>query len=602
MTQIQLKKISGLVFLGLLMTGAIILLLVIRSDVENKAAFGKEKKRLNDIFNLLDTAYWHSFEKNAALIDEAYRISGIIGDSHSMVRALFEKGRYFQELEINDSILPVYTRALPIAERIKADTMVLMINQGIGRFYFDDENYHPALVHLTNALDLAEKMKRESSLASINNDLGLVYRNVGDPEKAIVHYINANDINKKFKKERNEASVNINIANCYTDLGKHSEAMDYLHKALDLFYKAGDTVSVNKTYVNLGASYMNKKLYPRAFDYFMHARLYCEHSKNFKDLGMIYLNLGGYFLAIDSLKQAEDYFRQSLPVFFQYGYNRERIEAYKGLAEVQKKEKNWEEAYHYYECSVQLQDSILNFQTIKKLSDCQWEFESRKQELKAELLSNKFEIKRQQNIILLILFGAALIFIIMLFFIIYLSKKKAKEKIMVQQLKNQQLEETISMDEKFREMEKRHHSTEIEAKNKELTTLSIQLLAKNNLLLAIDDWATKAFEEQKMEKINYKKLQNFLADNLNMDKDWGQFKDMFEKVHQSFFSNLKKQCPELTENEMRICAYLRINLQNKEIAKIFNVSPATVLTNRYHIRKKLNLDRKTSLENYIRQL
>ena len=77
---------------------------------------------------------------------------------------------------------------------------------------------------------------------------------------------------------------------------------------------------------------------------------------------------------------------------------------------------------------------------------------------------------------------------------------------------------------------------------------------------------------------------------------------MFEKVHQNFFTTLKTSFPELTEHELRLCAYIRINLQNKEIARILNVSPATINTSRYRVRKKLVMDNKMSLEDFLRNL
>jgi DNA-binding CsgD family transcriptional regulator len=103
-----------------------------------------------------------------------------------------------------------------------------------------------------------------------------------------------------------------------------------------------------------------------------------------------------------------------------------------------------------------------------------------------------------------------------------------------------------------------------------------------------------------MNEISFNDLKRIIKENLNVDKDWEQFKSMFEKVNQDFFVKIKLIIPELSENELRLCAYLRINLANHEIARILNISPYTLKSNRYRIRKKLNLESRIQLEDYIR--
>ena len=100
----------------------------------------------------------------------------------------------------------------------------------------------------------------------------------------------------------------------------------------------------------------------------------------------------------------------------------------------------------------------------------------------------------------------------------------------------------------------------------------------------------------------YARLKSVLKEHLNQERDWEYFKRLFEEVHKDFFKIIKQGCPEITESELRLCAYLKINLQNKEIAKLLNVTPDSLKTLRYRIRKKFNLEKDAVLEDYIRQL
>lgn len=57
--------------------------------------------------------------------------------------------------------------------------------------------------------------------------------------------------------------------------------------------------------------------------------------------------------------------------------------------------------------------------------------------------------------------------------------------------------------------------------------------------------------------------------------------------------------PNLTQNELKLCAYLRINLSSKEIAQMLNISPESLITKRYRLRKKLDLDTEDNLVKFL---
>src|SRR5690606_23740124 len=63
----------------------------------------------------------------------------------------------------------------------------------------------------------------------------------------------------------------------------------------------------------------------------------------------------------------------------------------------------------------------------------------------------------------------------------------------------------------------------------------------------------------------------------------------FEKVHHNFFEKLKELHPKLTKRELRLCAFIKMDLTNKEISPLLNISVRGVETARYRIRKKLGI-------------
>src|SRR5690606_1296034 len=80
------------------------------------------------------------------------------------------------------------------------------------------------------------------------------------------------------------------------------------------------------------------------------------------------------------------------------------------------------------------------------------------------------------------------------------------------------------------------------------------------------------------------------------------FEANFEKVHHDFFKQLKMAFPDLTQRELRLCAFVKMNLTNKEIAPMLNISVRGVETARYRIRKKINLEFEHNLVEYLEAL
>ena len=95
------------------------------------------------------------------------------------------------------------------------------------------------------------------------------------------------------------------------------------------------------------------------------------------------------------------------------------------------------------------------------------------------------------------------------------------------------------------------------------------------------------------------KVVRIIDKNLNNTDDWKMFQEAFNNADKKFLKKIKSKHAELTPNDLRLCAYLRLNLSSKEIAPLLNISPRSVEVKRYRLRKKMNLPHDTNLTNYI---
>jgi DNA-binding CsgD family transcriptional regulator len=87
--------------------------------------------------------------------------------------------------------------------------------------------------------------------------------------------------------------------------------------------------------------------------------------------------------------------------------------------------------------------------------------------------------------------------------------------------------------------------------------------------------------------------------SIDTEQQWQVFESHFENVHEEFLNRIKAKYPDLSPRELKLCAYLRLNISSKEIANLMNISVRGVEISRYRLRKKLGLDHETNLTDFI---
>lgn len=142
---------------------------------------------------------------------------------------------------------------------------------------------------------------------------------------------------------------------------------------------------------------------------------------------------------------------------------------------------------------------------------------------------------------------------------------------------------------------------EINYNNSEMASTAMHLVKKGELSSKI-----KAELSQLIKSIDnpqaiaeIKRIIKTLSEDDNLDKEWEHFAINFDKVHSDFLAVIKEKHPGISPNELKLCAYLRLNLSTKEIAQMMNISVRGVEISRYRLRKKLGISTETSLFDYL---
>jgi DNA-binding CsgD family transcriptional regulator len=160
-----------------------------------------------------------------------------------------------------------------------------------------------------------------------------------------------------------------------------------------------------------------------------------------------------------------------------------------------------------------------------------------------------------------------------------LKRKKLKTQKELAQIKNEKLK------------------SEIEGKNRELAVATMSMIKKNKFLSTIKEQLSQLDSTS-----NIKAVIKTIDKNISNEDDWKFFQEAFNNADKDFLKKVKVLHPELTANDLRLCAYLRLNLSSKEIAPLLNISVRSVEVKRYRLRKKMNLDHESGLTTYILNL
>jgi len=197
-------------------------------------------------------------------------------------------------------------------------------------------------------------------------------------------------------------------------------------------------------------------------------------------------------------------------------------------------------------------------------------------------------------IIVYIVILIILLFLIHTFYRRYYNKQKNKlvEKeqriFAIAQLENEQ---------EIMKLKNEKLQDEIESKTRELSSSTMSIIKKNEILNTIKSELDEVKSDAKIKPVI-----KIINKNLNNTGDWNMFQEAFNNADSDFLKKVKSIHPNLTPNDLRLCAYLRVNLSSKEIAPLLNISPRSVEIKRYRLRKKMELPREKSLVEYIMEV
>ncbi len=189
-----------------------------------------------------------------------------------------------------------------------------------------------------------------------------------------------------------------------------------------------------------------------------------------------------------------------------------------------------------------------------------------------------------------------LIYILVVFGVVFFSRRILLSRFA---LREQQLKE--GKERELIRLRNENLNSELSYKSQELANSTMAIIKKNEFLMEIKEILKAQKEELGLRYPDkyYQKLLRKIDNNISSIDDWKLFETHFERAHEKFLHKLMDSYPALSPGDLRLCAYLRMNLSSKEIAPLLKISVRGVENHRYKLRKKLNLKPEENLIDFI---
>ena len=161
---------------------------------------------------------------------------------------------------------------------------------------------------------------------------------------------------------------------------------------------------------------------------------------------------------------------------------------------------------------------------------------------------------------------------------------------------------------------KRLLQNEIDLKTRQLTSSSMLVVEKGNMLQnyvesleSIEQQLQHGLQEQFNSPIeegikNIQKLRKTVRGQLRLNDSWLDFKTHFEEVHPTFFKKLVAIHGEMSSKDLKLCAYMRLGMEVKEMANLLNITPSSIRTAIYRLKKKMQPDTEENFRDFIAKL
>ncbi|NER17750.1 transcriptional regulator [Spongiivirga citrea] len=547
---------------------------------------------------------------------EQLKISREIGYKIGNGYALHNIGNYYRRTHVFDSAKFYFNKAKKIWLETKSKEGLFKTLNSLAKIEQLSGNFTSAITMYDSVIQIAKEMKSGIRISGTNREIATIYMDKGSYELGVKYMLDGlkglDSLPKSYPDKK--ADMLVGMGRIESLRGNDEAALEPLNKGLEIFKSRENHLWQCITYTEIGYAHLNLGDYDESIYNFNESLKIAIDRGRTGFEGICYYNLGLANRKKGNLDKAEEFLLKSVSMggtsannnvstlnefgnlyFDQKKYDKainsssraifmadsigslaELKDGYELRGKAYEKKGLFLKALQDKKKFMKLNDSLFNKTKSKQIEELKtiYETEKKEQEIALQkneiaLLEQKAEIDNLQKILL----GGGLVLSVLLFGLgFYGIRQKMKRN----------------------KLEREKLNAELAFKKKELTTHALHLAKKNETLEGLKQKAQELTSTENGH--GFKQLIRSIDFDLQDDNNWENFARYFEEVHKDFNGNVKSKYPQVTSNELRLLALLKMNLSSKEIANILNISQEGIKKARYRLRKKLELQTEDSLQ------
>lgn len=478
------------------------------------------------------------------LFNTIYQLSDSIGDTQMRNQALLNLGNYYLNANNYDLALENYQLVYPEYLKMKDTLKMAGIEENIGDIHYHQKNYRKALQAFFLASALYEKSGYHDDTQILNNNIGLTYLKLNLQDSALFFFEKGLIYSRSKNNLESEMRIQNNLGLLFMEKGDYPLSIQYFRQSIQLSKEIVNPYQEANGLLNIAHAFLRQQIYDSAFFY---------------------------------LKQAE-------PVIHLQGDNLLLKNLNEYYYELYYQKKEFEKALLYFQKYKDVQDSIFGQEIQNRISSLNIRFETAKKEAENIRLKSELDLKQiiqRRLILMLIVISLLFTSILVAFFFIW---KFLKQK------------NTIAKQESMLLTERLEHS------QKELASKAMNLASQSEFRVKLLETTKEVYDHlDDTGKESVKTVLRNLESNIDQSA-WHEFETRFEQVHEVFFVQLQKLFPDLTPNDRRICAFLKLDMSTKDIALLTHRSPRSIESARYRLKKKFGLGKEEDILTFLQSV
>lgn len=529
----------------------------------------------------------NDYETAKSLFIEAYNHCFNANDQNGIFHVINACGLTDYHLGRFDSADSCYKEALKLAIMLNDSTYIadIKIHQGI--LYCEQQRLEEGMILFEEALDYYEKEDYQEAISDALLNIGVVMKMIGEYDLALDYILKSLSVHEIGQIKSQLVTRYYQLADIYLEMKNNDKAYEYCQKTISIAEEIASKPFLAECNFLFGKYFVSEGKYEEAISYFQKALMTAETINNRTLVSNIYLWYAKVLFQTNSYDEALRYADKAYLIARELNMKMVQKDASYIQFKCYSVLNRTKEALHWFEAYHNISDSLNYYNQQKEIKRIEAHYNYNKKEQENEILRNKSslqEIRLKNRTITL--FALALGIILSIFVIVFLITRMRYNRSLNREQQLQSLKKLEVL------------STELDVKKRELTSKMMFLNQKNELIGRIIEQLKEMQDSPDIPSKEINTLVNELR-NDSQQSNWKEFETQFVQVHPDFYKRLYQTHSSLTAYEQRLCAFLRMNLNTKEIASITSRSAKSIEVTRSRIRHKLQLSRKDNLSSFL---